>query len=62
MGKDYFVNMRKKRKVQFLDFIKRNSDLSKRKLIGLFSHSTGLSVARLEIYYNELVDAELIKE
>jgi len=60
MPRNYFVDIRRQTKNQLLEFIKSNPDLSKRKALGQFSLKTGLRVATLEVYYNELIDAELI--
>jgi len=60
MRENPFVENRGKNKQNFLEFIKKNRDMSKRKLIAIFFQSSYLSGRTLERYWEELEDAELI--
>lgn len=60
MPVNYFVNVRQQLKVQFLEYLKANPDVPIKQALALFSLKSGLKVTTLQIYYQELKDANLI--
>jgi len=61
MPTNYFVNVRMVTKKQLLKFITENKDQPLNKTLGIFSLRTGLKVSTLQVYVDELRDAELIE-
>jgi len=60
MPEGYWVKVRKIQKQQLLDFVKANHDKPMKQILALFSLKTGLKVSTLQVYINELKDANLI--
>lgn len=60
MPNNYFVEVRRINKLRLKDFIAEHPDMTKKKILALFSLQTGMRIATLERYYEELVDAEQI--
>lgn len=61
MPTNFFVEERKKIKQQLLEFIKQKPETPIRKVIGIFSLRTGLKASTLEVYIEELKQAEVIE-
>lgn len=61
MVDNYFVEVRRRNKMQFHQFIVSHADLPMSKIIGLFSYQTGFRKATLEAWRDELVDAGILK-
>lgn len=61
MPVDFYTDLRKLKKQQFLEFIKGNPDIPIEKICAIFSMKTGNKATTLKIYYNELKEAGLIE-
>lgn len=60
MPENYFVKVRRLQKLELFEHIKKNKDMDKKQLLATFSLQTGLRIATIEQYYEELRDAKLI--
>lgn len=58
----YFNDVRKLNKERLLEFIREHTDKDIDEVLGIFSLNSGLSVATLKIYVNELRLAKQINE
>lgn len=62
MIKSFFVENRRLEKQHLLEFLKAHKEMTVEKSLALYSLSSGLRVARLEIYFNELKQTGLLDE
>lgn len=61
MGDNYFVEVRRKSKMKFHQFILENADKNMTTIIGLFSYQNGYRRATLEAWVDELKDAGILE-
>ena len=60
-GRSFFLEERRKRKVDLLNLIGKNKKVSLNKLKGVFSQKTGLSFKKIDEYLEELHSAGFIQ-
>ncbi len=62
MVDNYFVEARRRNKIQLMDFLtKNNKELTLKQALGQFSFKTGLKVSTLQQWTDELIDAGYLK-